>query len=143
MLGAMGITFHKSSPKGQAELETLSHGYDAVICACGKAAVFPVKADGWLKDNIFAAGTCIKNQKVQTALQAMASGSRAANGVHAFLTCPSTEHGDAVTANIPAGTAAQSASAPFMMPVVPAGNGFTADEASAEAARCLHCGRAD
>lgn len=139
MLTSSGIVFQKSAPKGQTELEKLSREFDAVICACGKAAVFPVKGDGWLKDNIFAAGTCIKNQKVQTALQAMASGSKAARGVHAFLSGGRVEQNDAAASPSSPVAASLPEDIAVALPIAPAGDCYTLDEARAEASRCLHC----
>jgi NADPH-dependent glutamate synthase beta subunit-like oxidoreductase len=139
MLTAAGIVFQKNAPKGQAELDMLARDFDAVICACGKAAVFPVKGDGWLKDNIFAAGTCIKNQKVQTALQAMASGSKAARGVHAFLSGGRVEQNDVAASPSSPVAASLPEDIAVALPIAPAGDCYTLDEARAEASRCLHC----
>ena len=80
-----GIVFRTSSPQGQAELNSLLDTYDAVICACGKSAVLPADADGRVKEKLFAAGTCVKNQKVMTALQAAEAGRKTACTVCAAL----------------------------------------------------------
>ena len=54
------------------------NSFDAVICACGKAAVLPTEENGLVKGRsegrFYATGTCVKNQKVQDAMQAMRSG---------------------------------------------------------------------
>lgn len=88
-LSACGIVFHCSAPQGQSEMEAMLDAYDAVICACGKAAVLAVEADGAVKGcthgRLYAAGTCVKNQKVQTAAEAMQSGIRAGRAVDAVL----------------------------------------------------------
>lgn len=81
-----GIAFSTSSPQGMAELHGLRSQYDAVVCACGKAAVLPADGAGRVHDGLYAAGTCVKNQKVQDALQAAASGRNTARTVQAFLT---------------------------------------------------------
>ena len=80
-----GISFRTSCPKGQTELEAMLAEYDAVICACGKAAVLPTDATGCVKANLYAAGTCVKNQKVLSAVQAAESGRNTANSVCAML----------------------------------------------------------
>ena len=80
-----GIVFRTSSPKGQAELEAMLSDYDAVICACGKAAVLPTDASGRVQGKLFAAGTCVKNQKVLSAVQAAESGRKTAASVCAML----------------------------------------------------------
>lgn len=85
MLEKHGIVFRTSCPQGMSELKVLLEEYDAVICASGKAAVLPAGADYRVQGKLFAAGTCVKNQKVQTALQAMASGRKAAYAVHGWL----------------------------------------------------------
>jgi NADPH-dependent glutamate synthase beta subunit-like oxidoreductase len=85
-LEACGIEIATSSPKGMAELTELMNSFDAVICACGKAAVLPADASGRVQDALYAAGTCVKNQKVQDALQAAVSGRDTGRAVHAFLT---------------------------------------------------------
>ena len=80
-----GIVFRTSSPKGQTELEAMLQDYDAVICACGKAAVLPTDASGCVKGKLFAAGTCVKNQKVLTAVQAAETGRKTAASVCAMF----------------------------------------------------------
>ena len=80
-----GVEVWTSSPKGMAELTGLMTSFDAVICACGKAAVLPADSSGRVQDALYAAGTCVKNQKVQDALQAAQSGRDTARCVHAFL----------------------------------------------------------
>ena len=80
-----GIVFRTSAPKGQAELEAMLQSYDAVICACGKAAVLPTDASGCVQGKLFAAGTCVKNQKVLTAVQAAEAGRKTAASVCAML----------------------------------------------------------
>lgn len=78
MLTESGIEFRCASPVGQAVLDSLLRDYDIVLCACGKGAVLPTDADGKVKDNLFAAGTCVKNQKGLGALQSMAFARKAA-----------------------------------------------------------------
>ena len=78
MLAESGIIFRCSSPVGQSELDDLCRNYDTVICACGKGAVLPANAEGNVKENLFAAGTCVKNQKGLGALQSMAFAEKAA-----------------------------------------------------------------
>lgn len=84
-LSASGIAIRTSAPQGMAELESLLQRFDAVLCACGKAAVLPADEHGRVRDNLFAAGTCVKNRKVQDAFQAADSGRLAARSVCAFL----------------------------------------------------------
>ena len=72
MLSRSGIKFRCSCPVGQSHLSSLCEEYDLVLCACGKGAVFPADADGRINDRLFAAGTCVKNQKLLGALQSMA-----------------------------------------------------------------------
>ena len=78
MLAESGIIFRCSSPVGQSELDDLCRNYDTVICACGKGAVLPTNAEGNVKENLFAAGTCVKNQKGLGALQSMAFAEKSA-----------------------------------------------------------------
>ena len=80
-----GISFRTSAPKGQAELDAMLKDYDAVICACGKAAVLPTDASGCVQGKLFAAGTCVKNQKVQSAVQAAEAGRKTAASVCGML----------------------------------------------------------
>lgn len=84
-LASCGISFHTSAPKGQAELSAMLESYDAVLCACGKAAVLPTDSKGCVNGNLFATGTCVKNQKVQSAIQAVASGKGCAHSLHEWL----------------------------------------------------------
>ncbi len=87
-LASCGIRFHTSAPQGQSEMEALLASFDAVICACGKAAVLPTDDDGLVKGGngrLFAAGTCVKNQKVQNAVQAMRSGIKVGGAVSRIL----------------------------------------------------------
>ena len=72
MLSRSGIEFRCSCPVGQSHLSSLCEEYDLVLCACGKGSVFPADADGRINDRLFAAGTCVKNQKLLGALQSMA-----------------------------------------------------------------------
>lgn len=145
MLKAMGIVFETSAPKGQAELDQLCAEYDAVICACGKAAVLPADACGWVKGNLFAAGACVKNQKAPTALQAMASGARAAHGARNLMEGFDIDYegNERVARGLERfqGLSDEQENAPVMEPVVPASVLYTAEEALAEASRCLGCGR--
>ncbi|WP_294446250.1 NAD(P)-binding protein [uncultured Mailhella sp.] len=78
MLTLSGIEFQCSHPVGQTMLDALCKEYDLILCACGKGAVLPTDADGKVRDNLFAAGTCVKNQKLQGALQSMASAKKTA-----------------------------------------------------------------
>lgn len=78
MLSLSGIRFRCSSPVGQADLNRLCSEYDIVLCACGKGAVLPADANGKVKERLFAAGTCVKNQKDLGALQAMAAAKKTA-----------------------------------------------------------------
>ena len=80
-----GISFRTSCPKGQAELDAMLKEYDAVICACGKAAVLPTDSLGCVQGKLYAAGTCVKNQKVQSATQAAEHGRMTALSVCAML----------------------------------------------------------
>lgn len=77
-LASSGINFHICSPQGQSDMEKLLNSFNAVICACGKAAVLPTEENGLVKGRsegrFYATGTCVKNQKVQDAIQAMRSG---------------------------------------------------------------------
>jgi len=84
-LEEMGIRFMVSSPMGQAELALLRKDFDAVVCACGKGAVLPAKNGAHVEGNLFGAGTCLKNQKLMNALQAMQSGKNTAEAVYHFL----------------------------------------------------------
>ena len=63
-----GIVFRTSCPKGQAE-----------------PAVLPTDAAGCVQGKLFAAGTCVKNQKVLSAVQAAESGRKTASSVCAML----------------------------------------------------------
>ncbi len=85
-LVSSGIEIMTSAPKGMAELSGLLSSFDAVVCACGKAAVLPTDASGRVQEGLYAAGTCVKNQKVQDAFQAAQSGRDTARSIHAFLT---------------------------------------------------------
>ncbi|WP_446425618.1 NAD(P)-binding protein [Mailhella sp.] len=85
-LASCGIEIVTSAPKGMAELSDLLNSFDAVVCACGKAAVLPADASGRVQEALYAAGTCVKNQKVQDAFQAAQSGRDTARSIHAFLT---------------------------------------------------------
>ncbi len=78
MLSRSGIEFRCASPVGQAELHKLRSSFDLVFCACGKGAVLPADAEGRVEGNLFAAGTCVKNQKGMGALQSMAAARKAA-----------------------------------------------------------------
>lgn len=80
-----GISFRTSFPKGQTELDAMLKEYDAVICACGKAAVLPTDSLGCVQGKLYAAGTCVKNQKVQSATQAAEHGRMTALSVCAML----------------------------------------------------------
>ena len=80
-----GISFRTSCPKGQTELDAMLKEYDAVICACGKAAVLPTDSLGCVQGKLYAAGTCVKNQKVQSATQAAEHGRMTALSVCAML----------------------------------------------------------
>lgn len=80
-----GIVFRTSCPKGQAELNVMLEEYDAVVCACGKAAVLPTDAAGLVQGKLYAAGTCVKNHKVLSAIQAAESGRNTASSVCAML----------------------------------------------------------
>lgn len=80
-----GIIFRTSAPQGQTELDAMLTEYDAVLCACGKAAVFPADSSGLVKEKLFAAGTCVKNQKVMNAVQAAEAGRKTAESLCAFL----------------------------------------------------------
>ena len=86
MLKQSGIVFLCSSPVGQTELASLCKRYDSVLCACGKGAVLPANADGKVSEHLFAAGTCVKNQKTLGALQAMAFARKAAIAAHYAMT---------------------------------------------------------
>ena len=78
MLSRSGIEFRCASPVGQAELSKLRNSFDLVFCTCGKGAVLPADAEGRVEGNLFAAGTCVKNQKGLGALQSMAAARKAA-----------------------------------------------------------------
>ncbi len=85
MLSRSGIEFRCASPVGQAELNRLRNSFDLVFCACGKGAVLPADAEGRVEGNLFAAGTCVKNQKGMGALQSMAAARKAALAAGAVL----------------------------------------------------------
>lgn len=143
MMRDAGILFLTSSPKGQAELDALCAEYDAVLCTCGKGAVLPADKNGHVKDNLFAAGTCVKNQKSLTPLQAMASAAKAAHAARNLLEGfdidyeldERTARGLERFAGLGDREIADAA------PVAPAGSLYTGAEAREEAARCLGCGR--
>ena len=143
MMRDAGILFLTSSPKGQAELDALCAEYDAVLCTCGKGAVLPADKNGHVKDNLFAAGTCVKNQKSLTPLQAMAAAAKAAHAARNLLEGfdidyeldERTARGLERFAGLGDREIADTA------PVAPAGNLYTGDEAREEASRCLGCGR--
>jgi NADPH-dependent glutamate synthase beta subunit-like oxidoreductase len=144
MLETMGITFHTFAPKGQADLDGLCADYDAVICACGKGAVLPADGLGWVKDNLFAAGACIKNQKQLGTLQAMASGSTAASTARNLLEGLSLDYeSDMRTARGLErfhGLSEAQEDAQDIAPVKPSAGEYSDAEAAAEASRCLGCG---
>lgn len=73
-----GITIRTSSPVGQAELSRLTESHDVVLCACGKGAVLPADPYGRVGQNLFAAGTCVKNKKHLGLPEALVSGRHAA-----------------------------------------------------------------
>jgi len=84
-LASSGMNFHVCAPQGQSDMEKLLNSFDAVICACGKAAVLPTEENGLVKGRsegcFYATGTCVKNQKVQDAIQAMRSGIKVGESV--------------------------------------------------------------
>ena len=83
MMRLSGIRFITSAPRGQTELQDMLKQYDLVFCACGKGAVLPADAHGQVGPKLFAAGTCVKNQKHLNAVQAMAFARKSAR--HADL----------------------------------------------------------
>ena len=144
MLEKSGITFATSTPKGQADLDSLCREYDAVICTCGKGAVLPADKNGWVKENLFAAGTCVKNQKSMTPLQAMASALKASHAARNLLEGFDIDYeSDERTARGLERFAGLQNDEDIAenSPVTPAGDIFTPEEAHGEAARCLGCGR--
>ncbi len=80
-----GIAIKTSSPVGQAELGRLCESHDVVLCACGKGAVLPADPHGRVKQNLFAAGTCVKNKKHLGLLEAMVAGKQAAETAFRIL----------------------------------------------------------
>ncbi len=144
MLARAGIDFVTSTPKGQSELDSLCGEYDAVICACGKGAVLPADGNGWVKNNLFAAGTCVKNQKHLTPLQAMASALKTAHAARNLLEGFDLDYeSDERTARgLERFAGLQNADAVVdAAPVTPSGETFATEEARQEASRCLGCGR--
>ncbi|HJD96476.1 NAD(P)-binding protein [Mailhella massiliensis] len=143
MLQGAGIHFLTSCPKGQAELESLCTEYDAVLCACGKGAVLPADKNGYVKDNLFAAGTCVKNQKSLSPLQAMASASKAAHAARNLLEGFDIDYeSDERTARgLERFAGLGDREIAEVAPVTPASKLYTEEEARAEASRCLGCGR--
>lgn len=143
VLRKAGIEFRTSSPQGQTALSTLCREYDAVLCACGKAAVLPADGNGHVKDNLFAAGTCVKNRKALNPLQAMASAAKAAHAARNLLEGFDIDYEtDARTARgLERFAGLGDGDIPTAEPVETALDIYTAEEAHAEAARCLGCGR--
>ena len=144
MLESMGIQFHTFAPKGQADLDGLCAAYDAVICACGKGAVLPADALGWVKGNLFAAGACIKNQKQLGPMQAIASGATAARTARNLLEGFSLDYESDLRSARGLerfrGLSDAQEEAPEALPVKPAAGEYSDAEAAAEASRCLGCG---
>lgn len=80
-----GIALKTSSPVGQAELGRLCESHDVVLCACGKGAVLPADPHGRVKQNLFAAGTCVKNKKHLGLLEALVAGKQTAEAAFRML----------------------------------------------------------
>ncbi|MBP3730925.1 MAG: FAD-dependent oxidoreductase [Mailhella sp.] len=144
MLLGMGIDIRTFSPKGQSELDELCKTYDAVLCASGKGSVLPADDLGWVRDNLFAAGACVKNQKQIGTLQAMASGAKAARTICNFLEGFSLDYeSDQRTARglerFHGLSDAQEDTAD-MPAVKPSAQEYSDAEAASEASRCLGCG---
>lgn len=143
MLREAGIRFLTSTPKGQADLDSLCTEYDAVLCACGRGAVLPADKNGYVKDNLFAAGSCVKNQKSLTPLQAMASAAKAAHAARNLLEGFDIDYeSDERTARgLERFAGLGDREIDDLAPVAPAGGTYTGEEAREEASRCLGCGR--
>ena len=131
------------APKGQADLDSLCAEYDAVLCACGRGAVLPADKNGYVKDNLFAAGSCVKNQKSLTPLQAMASAAKAAHAARNLLEGFDIDYeSDERTARgLERFAGLGDREIDDLAPVAPAGGTYTGEEAREEASRCLGCGR--
>ena len=80
-----GIAINTSSPIGQAELGRLCEDHDIVLCACGKGAVLPADSNGRVRQNLFAAGTCVKNKKHLGLFESLVSGRHAAETAFRLL----------------------------------------------------------
>ena len=136
MMSLSDVRFVTSSPKGQAELRAMLEACDLVFCACGKGAVLPADANGQVQEKLFAAGTCVKNQKHLNALQAMAFAEKSARTACRML----ESHGE------PEHKAQQiDDAAPYFekqeqsFPATPVAQHPSCEHARAEAARCLAC----
>lgn len=143
MLREAGIEFRTSSPVGQAELPELCSSFDAVLCACGKGAVLPADANGFVSGNLFAAGTCVKNQKHLTPLQAMASAAKAAHAARNFLEGFDIDYesNTRIAMGLERFAGLESEDISSIAPVWHSSELLTDEEARAEASRCLGCGR--
>lgn len=134
MLQRSGIRFVTSAPKGQTELHTMLEEYDLVFCACGKGAVLPADAHGQVTERLFAAGTCVKNQKHLNALQAMAFAKKSACAACRLLEegCPEMSETQSVPASESLPCKAQKEKAAAASPA-------ELTNMQEEAARCLAC----
>ena len=136
MMRLSGIRFVTSAPKGQAELRDLLETCDLVFCACGKGAVLPADANGQVQEKLFAAGTCVKNQKHLNALQAMAFAEKSARTACRMLESHGApEHRARHIDNAAPCSERQTLSSCFTC----SAQGASGEKARAEAARCLAC----
>lgn len=137
MLSLSGIEFRCASPVGQAELNRLRSSFDLVFCACGKGAVLPADAEGRVEGNLFAAGTCVKNQKGLGALQSMAAARKAALAAGAVLgknAAPSVQSKDSAPSPVKEEALSEDASAQGLLPWEEAEYSLRR-----EAQQCLFC----
>ena len=136
MMRLSGIRFVTSAPKGQAELRDLLESCDLVFCACGKGAVLPADANGQVQEKLFAAGTCVKNQKHLNALQAMAFAEKSARTACRILQRREEQEYKALQSD-DATPCFERQEQSF--PAVPAAQHPACENARAEASRCLAC----
>lgn len=143
MMRDAGIHFLTASPKGQAELDALCAEYDAVLCACGSGAVLPADKNGHVRNNLFAAGVCVKNQKSLSPLQAMASAKKASHAACNFLEGFDIDYelDERTARGLERFAGLGDRECSEAAPVVSAGDLYTGEEARREAARCIGCGR--
>ncbi len=73
LLSGMGITFLTSSRINEKQLSDLAEKFDAVILASGSSSQVQADACGQVRDNVFAAGSCLAGVSADTAEKAMAT----------------------------------------------------------------------